>query len=149
MNSNDIWIIFKILYSEPAERQPEKLSSLYKAELFFGIWVGQLAKALEKALHYPVVPKFSPVALISQIAGIFFSLLMATELAPQGNVVPSKEVDIDSQHEQVYIVYHKRNIFKHNPKDKFYAANRNIQKHVSLIIIRSSYLAYFSFFGPT
>ena len=41
------------------------------------------------ALHYPVVPKFSPVALLSQIAGIFFSLLMATELAPQGNVVPN------------------------------------------------------------
>ena len=41
-----------------------------------------------RALHYPVVPKFSPVALLSQIAGIFFSLLVATEVAPQGNVVP-------------------------------------------------------------
>ena len=38
-------------------------------------------------LGYPVVPKFSPVALLSQIAGIFFSLLRATELAPRGNVV--------------------------------------------------------------
>ena len=42
----------------------------------------------KSALNLPVVPKFSPVALLSQIAGIFFSLLMATELAPQGNVVP-------------------------------------------------------------
>ena len=42
----------------------------------------------EPALHYPVVPKFSSVTLLSQIAGIFYSLLMATELAPQGNVVP-------------------------------------------------------------
>ena len=41
-----------------------------------------------RALHYPVVPKFSPVALPSQIAGIFFSLLMATELAPRGKIVP-------------------------------------------------------------
>ena len=33
-------------------------------------------RAMEEkgALHYPVVPKFSPVAFLSQIAGIFFSL---------------------------------------------------------------------------
>ena len=44
-----------------------------------------------QTVHYPVVPKFSPVALLSQIAGIFFSLLMLTEfeLAPRGNVVPN------------------------------------------------------------
>ena len=48
---------------------------------------------------------------------------MATELAQQGNVVPSKEVDIDCQHEQVYIVYHKRNIVKHIPRIGFMPPN--------------------------
>ena len=49
------------------------------------------------ALHYPVVPNFSPVTLLSQIAGIFFSLLMATELAPQGNEVPENGHFFSSQ----------------------------------------------------
>ena len=35
-----------------------------------------------------VVPKFFPVPLLSQIAGIFFSLLMAAEVAPRGKEVP-------------------------------------------------------------
>ena len=41
------------------------------------------------ALLYPVVPKLYPVSLLSQMAGIFFFLLMAPEVAPRGKEVPN------------------------------------------------------------
>ena len=39
-----------------------------------------------------MVPKFYPVALLSQMAGVFFSLLMATEVEPRGKEVPKSVI---------------------------------------------------------